>query len=185
MSLHPHHTTPLAIATLAGLLLTACASGGDETEENATTQSATPTATSTAGAGESTEAWDPADPENELTVHCTDADALPENADREPTGWPQDWEEGEPMPDPECHPDFIEVESWALYEEFMACWEGPETGTAVREPDMTDQDTYEILWSQSRDRAEWEIPRGDGAPVEGASEDCIALYEDDQGSNEM
>lgn len=43
-------------------------------------------------------------PENEVLTECTDEDALAANAGHQPAGWPAEWEEGEPLPDPECHP---------------------------------------------------------------------------------
>lgn len=91
----------------------------------------------------------PLAPENELTVECTDQEALAENASHEPAGWPQDWDGEGAMPDPECHPDFIEVHRWDRFDEFHACWEGTETSTAVRTPDMTDAEAHRILWGQS------------------------------------
>ncbi|WP_300342692.1 hypothetical protein [Nesterenkonia sp.] len=96
------------------------------------------------------------DPANEYVVECTDPAALEAHAGREPAGWPQDWEPGDPLPDPECHPDFIEVHTWDRFEEFHECREGIETSTIVRTPEMTDQAAYRAAWEQSRARATWE-----------------------------
>lgn len=117
--------------------------------------------------------------EEEVTVVCTDSEAQAANEGHDPAGWPQDWNEGEPLPDPECHPDFIEVLSWDRYDEFSACWEGPETSTLVRTADMTEQDVYHSVWEQSQARADWEVPASDeGEPPEGASEECREILDE-------
>lgn len=115
------------------------------------------------------------DPARELTVECTDPEALAANEGHEPAGWPQDWDGQGPMPDPECHPDFIEVYAWDRFDEFHSCWEGNETSTAVRSDWMTDDDANRVLWSQSRARANWEWPEGQGAPNN--SPECLESYE--------
>lgn len=122
-------------------------------------------------------------PDNELLTECTDSEALAANADHEPAGWPQDRAEGEPLPDPECHPDFIEVYAWDRFDEFHACWEGPETSSMVRTPDMSDQDVYDSEWERSQMRADWEMPHPDewGGPnvdlEDDATPECIKVYE--------
>ncbi|NDK32433.1 hypothetical protein [Nesterenkonia haasae] len=100
-------------------------------------------------------------PENEVLIQCTDQAALEENAGHHPAGWPADWEEGEPLPDPECHPDFIEIYQWDQFGEFHACWEGLETSSLVRVPSLSDQDVYDSEWERSQLRAEWENPDPD------------------------
>lgn len=120
-------------------------------------------------------------PENEVRTECTDPEALAANEGHEPAGWPQDWEEGEPLPDPECHPDFIEIYAWDQFDTFFACWEGPETGSMVRTPGMSDQDVYDAEWDSSQLRAEWEQPGLEewedlGMTPDEASPECGATY---------
>lgn len=119
---------------------------------------------------------DSMDPANELVVECSDPEALAAHEGNDPAGWPQDWDGEGAMPNPECHPDFIEVHKWDKFEEFHACWEGIETSTAVRDASMTDADTYRILWDQSRARADWEWSDY-GTPPELASDECWDAYE--------
>lgn len=119
---------------------------------------------------------DSLNPANELVVECSDPEALAASEGHDPAGWPQDWDGEGAMPNPECHPDFIEVRKWGKFEEFHACWEGIETSTAVRTSDMTDADTYRILWDQSRARADWEWSDY-GTPPELATDECWDAYE--------
>ncbi|GAA1803286.1 hypothetical protein GCM10009771_02020 [Nesterenkonia flava] len=95
-------------------------------------------------------------PADEVVVECSDPSALAANAGHVPAGWPQNWTEGEPLPDPECHPDFIEMRAWDLFDEFHLCCEGLETSTVIRHPGMSEQEIYDRHWEASRARAEWE-----------------------------
>ncbi|WP_120004797.1 hypothetical protein [Nesterenkonia muleiensis] len=123
-------------------------------------------------------------PENEVLIECSDPDELAANEGHEPAGWPQDRAEGEPLPDPECHPDFIEVYAWDTFSDFYACWEGPETSSMVRTPSMSDQDVYDAEWERSQLRAEWEVPDGWVLPEEWeAPEDRDDLMSWDPGDN--
>lgn len=119
---------------------------------------------------------DSLDPDNELIVECSDPAALAANEGHEPAGWPAGVASGDPLPDPECHPDFIEVHEWDRFDEFHACFEGPETSTAIRTSDMSDAEANRILWDQSQARANWEWPQNE-EPFWGASDECVALYE--------
>lgn len=108
--------------------------------------------------------FDPADYEEiqgEEVHHleCTDTAALADkaehNAGREqPVGWPQDWDGTGAMPDPLCHPDYLEIGEWVHFEQFSASWEGDETSTLWRTY-QTDDEVNAILWEQSQARAEW------------------------------
>lgn len=153
-----HHRSTLAAAALAvvGLLAAGCGqdTGKDESgEANNVAPSASPSDEAEAAA--ETVSWEQGE---EITVTCDDPDARVSQEDHDPAGMPQDWEEGTPLPDPECHPDFIEVREWDRLDEFQPCWEGEETSTLVMSPGMTDEDVHEQLWHQSSLRAEWEWP---------------------------
>lgn len=91
----------------------------------------------------------------ELHAVCTDEAALAANADHEPAGWPAEHQPGEPLPNPECHPDFIEKHEWELFDVFYACCEGRQTGTAVTDRNATEQSEFKTLWGQSQSRANW------------------------------
>lgn len=93
-----------------------------------------------------------------LHLRCEDDDALAEKASHnngnQPAGWPRDWDGTGAMPDPYCHPDYLEIGEWEHLEAFTAVWEGPETSTLGD----TGQSQAEIdrgLWEQSRARAAW------------------------------
>lgn len=88
-------------------------------------------------------------------AECTDEAALAANAGHQPAGWPAGHKEGDPLPSPECHPDFIEMLAWEHYDEFMACCEGPPNGTTMLSPDASEQRVYEALWNVSQERADW------------------------------
>lgn len=108
--------------------------------------------------------FDPADYEElrgEIVSHleCADEEALEakaeHNADREqPVGWPQKWDGDGSMPDPLCHPDYLEIGEWVHFEEFNAAWEGDETSNIWRTY-HTDDEINVLLWEQSQARAEW------------------------------
>lgn len=93
--------------------------------------------------------------EFELHAVCTDEAALAANAGHEPAGWPAEREPGDPLPNPECHPDFIEVHEWEHYDTFYACCEGPQTSIAVTDRNATEQSEFKRLWGQSQSRANW------------------------------
>lgn len=92
----------------------------------------------------------------ELWVECDDPEAPAANRGHEPAGWPQEWDGEGAMPEPECHPDYIEVLAWEQFDAFTRCWEGPET-SAFSDIDQfaTEAERREGLWEQSRARAEW------------------------------
>lgn len=108
--------------------------------------------------------FDPADYEEiqgEEVQHleCTDTAALADKAEHnagrdQPVGWPQDWDGTGVMPDPLCHPDYLEIGEWIHYEQFSASWEGDETSTLWRTY-QTDDEVNAILWGQSQARADW------------------------------
>lgn len=94
-------------------------------------------------------------PSFELHAICTDDETLAANAGHDPVGWPADHQRGEPLPNPQCHPDFIEVHEWELFDVFHACCEGAQTSTAVTQRSWDEQREFEVLWGQSRARANW------------------------------
>lgn len=91
-------------------------------------------------------------------LHCEDPDALAEkdahNGESQPVGWPQEWDGTGAMPDPYCHPDYLEVGEWEHLEAFASVWEGIETSTLGDEGQPQDQ-INKSLWGQSQARAEW------------------------------
>lgn len=92
-------------------------------------------------------------------LECTDTAALADkaehNAGREqPVGWPQDWDGEDAMPDPLCHPDYLEIGEWVHFEQFNASWEGDETSTIWRTY-QTNDEVDALLWEQSQARADW------------------------------
>ncbi|MBO0596604.1 hypothetical protein I2485_06905 [Nesterenkonia sp. E16_7] len=144
MKLGKNHTSVLAAAALGGLLLTAC-TGVEATPDADEGTVAPPRAAAPID--------DPAHTHEEVTVECSDPEALAANEGHAPAGWPQGWDETGPMPDPECHPDFIEVRNWEYLEEFEG--EGIETSTLTRSASATDDSVNAQLWEQSLARAEW------------------------------
>lgn len=92
-------------------------------------------------------------------LHCEDPDALAEkaahNAGDQPTGWPQEWDGSGDMPDPYCHPDYLEVGEWENLESHSACWEGIETST-LGDDGQPQAEIDKFLWEQSRARADWQ-----------------------------
>ncbi len=92
-------------------------------------------------------------------LRCEDEQALEakaaHNGGEEPVGWPQEWDGAGPMPEPLCHPDYLEIGEWEDYEAHFACWEGIETSTMVRQG-QSDDEVNEFLWEQSQARADWE-----------------------------
>lgn len=97
---------------------------------------------------------------------CTDETALAANADHEPAGWPAGHQEGEPLPDPECHPDFIELANWEHY--YADCMHplahGHAPGSDSREPGenpRADQRRWAFEWEASELRSWWTPPAAD------------------------
>lgn len=92
-------------------------------------------------------------------LHCEDEEALAQKAERngedQPEGWPQDWDGSGAMPDPYCHPDYLEIGEWEHLEAHSACWEGTETSTLVDQGQPQDE-INTALWEQSQARADWE-----------------------------
>lgn len=92
-------------------------------------------------------------------LECDDPEALEEkaehNADREqPIGWPLEYTAGE-MPDPLCHPDYLEISEWVDYEEFHESWEGIETSNIVHDGTRSQESINVGLWEQSMARFQW------------------------------
>ncbi|GAB3192598.1 hypothetical protein [Nesterenkonia suensis] len=119
-------------------------------------------------------------------LHCEDEEALAEkaahNGESQPVGWPQDWDGTGAMPDPYCHPDYLEIGEWNDLEAHMACWEGIETST-IGDTGQSQDEIDEALWQQSQARANWEQPGIEtwddmGMSPAGASPGCGASYED-------
>ncbi|GAA4827484.1 hypothetical protein [Garicola koreensis] len=183
-----YHRSTLGVAALAvvGMLASGCGEGaGTDEPREVNDASSTESLSAEAEDAAETASWEQGE---EITVTCDDLDALASHEDREPAGLPHEWEEGTPLPDPECHPDFIEVREWDRLDEFRACWEGEETSTLIMSPGMTDEDVHEYLWHQSSLRAEWEWPdveaweqRVDNA-FGGLSAECEAAAAENYGS---
>lgn len=91
-------------------------------------------------------------------LYCQDEEALAEKAayndGDQPVGWPQDWDGTGAMPDPYCHPDYLEIGEWEHLEAFVSRWEGIETSTIV-DTGQSQDEINELLWEQSQARAEW------------------------------
>lgn len=91
-------------------------------------------------------------------LHCEDEDALAEkaqhNGESQPVGWPQDWDGEGAMPDPYCHPDYLEIGEWEDLEAFASRWEGTETSTLADHGQSQDE-INRFLWEQSQARANW------------------------------
>lgn len=91
-------------------------------------------------------------------LHCEDSESLAEkdahNGESQPVGWPQEWDSTGAMPDPYCHPDYLEVGEWEHLEAFASVWEGIETSTLGDEGQPQDE-INQFLWEQSQARAEW------------------------------
>ncbi|WP_022872436.1 hypothetical protein [Nesterenkonia alba] len=108
----------------------------------------------------------------EIWVECDDPEALAENEGHEPAGWPQDWDGEGAMPEPECHPDYIEMLEWDQFESFTACWEGEQTSLPYSvEQFETEADLREALWNMSQSRADW-------PGYEGTCEEQVAQHEE-------
>lgn len=136
----------------AALLLASCA-GGDPADEVAGDEPPSDTS-------ESAEVVAAADGGEEVPhLACEDEEALAtkaaHNDGAQPLGWPQEWDGTGPMPDPLCHPDYLQIDEWEDLEAFSACWEGTETSTLVRGGQSQDE-VDEFLWHQSQARADWE-----------------------------
>lgn len=102
-------------------------------------------------------------------LHCEDEDALDEkaehNGESQPKGSPQDWDGSGAMPDPYCHPDYLEIGEWEHLETHSACWEGTETSTLVDDGQSQDE-INAFLWDQSQARADWEPQPSGGTCAE-------------------
>ncbi|WP_044494651.1 hypothetical protein [Nesterenkonia massiliensis] len=91
-------------------------------------------------------------------LRCDDADSLAHkaahNAGGQPVGWPQEWNGQGVMPDPYCHPDYLEIGEWEHLEAFASVWEGIETST-LAEAGQPQDEINQFLWQQSQARAAW------------------------------
>lgn len=109
-----------------------------------------------------------------LHLQCEDEEALAEkeahNNGRQPVGWPQDWDGEGAMPDPLCHPDYLEIQEWEHVESHVACWEGRETSMGYADESVSQAEGFEILWDQSQARADW-------PGYEGTCEEQVAQHE--------
>lgn len=98
-------------------------------------------------------------------LHCEDFAALIEkalhNGGDQPSGWPQEWDGTGDMPDPYCHPDYLEVGEWERLDAFSACWEGTET-TNLSDEGQPQAEIDRFLWQQSQVRAGWRPDPPDG-----------------------
>lgn len=116
-----------------------------------------------------------------LHLQCEDEEALAEkeahNNGQQPAGWPQDWDGEGAMPDPLCHPDYLEIQEWEHMESHMACWEGEETSMGFADETVSQAEGFEILWSQSQARADW-------PGYEGTCEEQFAQHEKAGGHDE-
>lgn len=92
-------------------------------------------------------------------LHCEDPDALAEkeahNNGSQPVGWPQEWDGTGAMPDPYCHPDYLEIGEWEHLQTHTACWEGIETST-LADGGQPQDEINDFLWEQSQARADWQ-----------------------------
>lgn len=133
---------------------------GDGTEED--------TAGSLEAAGPDVSPGDALDSEV-AHLECSDDAALSEKAEHnegsEPAGWPQEWDGTGAMPDPLCHPDYLEIGEWEDFDAHFACWEGIETSTIVG-AGMSQEEIDEALWDQSKARAVWEQTPAGGTCAE-------------------
>lgn len=133
---------------------------GDGTEED--------TAGSVEAAGPDVSPGDALDSEV-AHLECSDDAALSEKAEHndgsEPAGWPQEWDGTGAMPDPLCHPDYLEIGEWEDFDAHFACWEGIETSTIVG-AGMSQEEIDEALWDQSKARADWEQTPAGGTCAE-------------------
>ena len=78
------------------------------------------------------------------------------NADRDqPIGWPMEGRQAGKLPDPLCHPDYLEIGEWIHIEEFRACCEGIETSNIVDDGTRSQESINEGLWEQSMARFQW------------------------------
>lgn len=102
-------------------------------------------------------------------LDCRDDDALAVKAEHndgaQPVGWPQEWDGSSAMPDPLCHPDYLEIEEWEDLEAHTACWEGIETSTLVR-GGQSQEEVDRDLWRQSQARADWKQSPSGGTCAE-------------------
>ncbi|MGJ9404699.1 hypothetical protein ACHABQ_00040 [Nesterenkonia aurantiaca] len=144
---------PVFPALGAALLLASCAAGDPaaevtEDEPASSARESEEVAAVVAGGGEEV-----------LPLGCEDDEALAakaaHNDGAEPIGWPQDWDGTGTMPDPLCHPDYLQIDEWEDLEAHSACWEGNETSTLVR-TGQSQEAVDKQLWLQSQARADWE-----------------------------
>ncbi|GAA4833754.1 hypothetical protein [Garicola koreensis] len=91
---------------------------------------------------------------------CTDPEAIEANEGHEPAGWPAGVAEGEELPDPECHPDFIELPTWEHYH--STCMDPIAHGTALppEHPQSTasEEEYRSFAWEASQMRSWWTPP---------------------------
>lgn len=105
-------------------------------------------------------------------ILCTDGEALRANEGHQPAGWPSGIAEGEDLPDPECHPDFIELPTWEHYH--SNCMHPRAHGTLGTDEDleragqapMSEQERWAAEWEASEIRSWW-TPPAEGEPCLG------------------
>lgn len=127
-----------------------------------------------------------------LHLHCEDSAMLEakeeHNGESQPEGWPQEWGGDGAMPDPYCHPDYLEIGEWEHLEAHSACWEGTETST-LGDHGQPQDEIDQFLWEQSQARADWEPNPAGGTCAEqwaehdgGAPEDYADTGNTDPGA---
>ncbi|WP_300343712.1 hypothetical protein [Nesterenkonia sp.] len=92
----------------------------------------------------------------EAWVECTDPEAVAQREAHEPAGWPQEWDGEGMMPEPECHPDYVEIVTWEYYNKPCGCEDL--LSTLAYPERLSEAELREALWEQSRARAEWTPP---------------------------
>lgn len=116
--------------------------------------------------------YDNSEGERATPIMCSDGEALRANEGHEPAGWPTSVAEGEDLPDPECHPDFIELPTWEHYH--STCMHPQAHGTLGTDEDlersgqdpMSEQERWEREWEASEIRSWW-TPPVEGEPCLG------------------
>lgn len=150
--------TTAFLVIAAVMTLSSCASeegtslGAADNQERSTapTNDSGGTASQEDGTGEAAGAPDP--------VTCTDPAAIEANAENTPAGLPAGWAEGEALPDPECHPDYIELSGWE-YED-STCMDPIAHGT-VDPRGLSEEEYRAAEWEASEARATWTPPSDD------------------------
>lgn len=159
-----HHHSAVTAAALAVIgLLAACSPADPESPRTTTAPTTAPAEVET---GPSPAAADASD------GTCPDEAELADQENHEPAGWPAGYDEGENLPNPECHPDFIPLAEWEHQD--SEC-----TDPVAHRPIPTDEeliadgqqtvpvlDRWRMEWEASSVRAEW-TPPAEGESCQG------------------